>query len=158
MTLLDTVRAHGKHRKATRLELVEKVGRLERELADRESLLREAATTLGETIGERNQLQDQLDEAGIELSGEREDHDQMVARIEARHTATVAEMQREIDDLTRRLEVQCLAEAAASKTQEIDAREIQARFADGPVVSLHHSPQAADPAHVPSWAKPDPAA
>ena len=158
MTILDTVRAHGKHRKATRLELVEKVGRLERELAERESLLRAAAAELGQVVGERNQLQDQLDEAGIELSGAREDHAETVARIEARHAEVIAEMQREIDDLTRRLDVGVLAEAAASKTQEIDAREIQERFADGPVVSLHHSPQAADPAHVPSWAKPEPAA
>lgn len=142
MSILDTVRAHGKHRQLSRGELLAKVGRLERELAARDSLLLEAATTLGETTAERNQLQAQLDEAGIELSGQREDHADTVARIEARHTEITDEMQREIDDLTRRLEVQVLAEAAASQTQEIDAREIQARFADGRVVSLHHAPQA----------------
>jgi hypothetical protein len=42
-------------------------------------------------------------------------------------------------------------------TAPIDVRELRERFASGPVVSLHHSPQAANPAHVPSWAVPEPA-
>ncbi|MEU0783453.1 hypothetical protein ABZ341_18005 [Streptomyces sp. NPDC006173] len=37
-------------------------------------------------------------------------------------------------------------------TAPIDVRELRERFASGPVVSLHHSPQAGNPAHVPSWA------
>ncbi|MER5653493.1 hypothetical protein ABT076_10805 [Streptomyces sp. NPDC002131] len=43
-------------------------------------------------------------------------------------------------------------------TAPIDVRELRERFASGPVVSLHHSPQAANPAHVPSWAMAEPAA
>ncbi|MFE3678794.1 hypothetical protein [Streptomyces griseus] len=35
-------------------------------------------------------------------------------------------------------------------TAPIDVRDLQARFTAGPVVSLHHSPQAADPAHIPA--------
>ncbi|MFI7890955.1 hypothetical protein ACIFUY_06780 [Streptomyces sp. CACIS-1.16CA] len=35
-------------------------------------------------------------------------------------------------------------------TAPIDVRELQARFTAGPVVSLHHSPQAADPTHIPA--------
>lgn len=151
MTLLDTIRAHGRHRRLSPAELYTKVGRLERELAERDSLLLATATELGQLVGERNQLQADLDAAGIELSGEREDHAEAVARIEARHTETVDEMQQQIDDLTRRLEVQVLAEAAASQTQEIDAREIQERFADGPVVSLHHSPQAVTQPGQTAW-------
>lgn len=65
--------------------------------------------------------------------------------------AKLRDLRRQVDELTRRLEVQCLAESAATTTQEIDVREIQARFANGPVISLHHSPQAKNPAHVPSW-------
>lgn len=42
-------------------------------------------------------------------------------------------------------------------TAPIDVRELRERFASGPVVSLHHSPQAANPAHVPAWAVPEPA-
>lgn len=33
----------------------------------------------------------------------------------------------------------------------IDVRDLRTRFATGPVVSLHHSPQATSPAHVPAW-------
>ncbi|NUV65724.1 hypothetical protein G6W57_01160 [Streptomyces sp. CAI-121] len=35
-------------------------------------------------------------------------------------------------------------------TAPIDVRELRNRFAAGPVVSLHHSPQAADPTHIPA--------
>ncbi|MEU1443044.1 hypothetical protein [Streptomyces mirabilis] len=40
-------------------------------------------------------------------------------------------------------------------TGPIDVRELRERFASGPVVSLRHSPQAANPAHVPAWAVAD---
>lgn len=46
-------------------------------------------------------------------------------------------------------------------TAPIDVRELRERFASGPVVSLHHSPQAVDPAHIPGMAaatEPEPAA
>ncbi|WP_329217453.1 hypothetical protein [Streptomyces microflavus] len=35
-------------------------------------------------------------------------------------------------------------------TAPIDVRDLRDRFTAGPVVSLHHSPQAADPAHIPA--------
>ncbi|MDQ0694294.1 hypothetical protein [Streptomyces sp. W4I9-2] len=35
-------------------------------------------------------------------------------------------------------------------TAPIDVRDLRDRFAAGPVVSLQHSPQAADPAHIPA--------
>lgn len=41
-------------------------------------------------------------------------------------------------------------------TGPIDVRGLRERFATGPVVSLHHSPQAASPTHVPSWAETTP--
>lgn len=41
-------------------------------------------------------------------------------------------------------------------TGPIDVRDLRERFATGPVVSLHHSPQAASPTHVPSWAETTP--
>lgn len=153
MSVLDAIKSHGRHRKLTRLELAEKVSRLEREADEATCQLVALTTQVDGLKAERDQLQEQLDEAGIDLSGARVDHAQTVARIDARHTEIVAEMQQHIDDLTRRLEIGVLAEAAASKTQEIDARELQARFAEGPVVSLHHSPQADSPADTP-----DPAA
>jgi predicted nucleic acid-binding Zn-ribbon protein len=146
VSIFDTVKAHGRHRKLTRLELAEKASRLEREADEATCQLVALTTQVDGLKAERNRLQDQLDEAGIELSGAREDHADTVARTDARHAEIVAEMQQQIDDLTRRLNVGVLAGAAASETQEIDARELQDRFADGSVVSLHHSPQADVPA------------
>ncbi|WP_405944695.1 hypothetical protein [Streptomyces sp. NBC_00932] len=35
-------------------------------------------------------------------------------------------------------------------TAPVDVRDVRARFADGPVVSLRYSPLAADPAHIPA--------
>jgi seryl-tRNA synthetase len=34
-------------------------------------------------------------------------------------------------------------------TTPIDVRELRERFNTGPIVTLHHSPQAADPTHIP---------
>jgi len=146
VSILNTLVAHGRHRKLSRLELLEKVSGLEREADEATCQLVALTTQVDELKANRNQLEQQLDEAGIELSGARADHAQTVARIDARHAEIVAEMQQHIDDLTRRLNIGVLAGAAASETQEIDASELQARFADGPVVSLHHSPQADVPA------------
>lgn len=65
--------------------------------------------------------------------------------------AQLRDLEQQVVDLKRRLQVQCLAESAATTTQEIDVRDLQARFSDGPVVSLHHSPQAVvDPGQT-SW-------
>ena len=73
MSIFDTVMAHGRHRRLTRLQLMEKVGRLEREADNRTCQLVGLATEVDELRGERNQLEAQLDTAGIELSGARED-------------------------------------------------------------------------------------
>lgn len=37
-------------------------------------------------------------------------------------------------------------------TASIEYRTLRERFTAGPVVTLHRSPQAANPAHVPAWA------
>jgi predicted nucleic acid-binding Zn-ribbon protein len=64
--------------------------------------------------------------------------------------ATIRDLERQISELKERLTVAVKADAAAARTQEIDVRSLTERFASGPVVSLHHSPQAAvDPAHIP---------
>lgn len=73
MSILDTVKAHGRHRRLTRLQLMEKVGRLEREADNRTCQLVGLATEVDGLKAERSQLEAQLDTAGIELSGARED-------------------------------------------------------------------------------------
>ncbi|MFB7647192.1 hypothetical protein ACFC0S_17070 [Streptomyces sp. NPDC056084] len=70
--------------------------------------------------------------------------------------ATIRDLERQVRELEERLTVAVKADAAGSRTQEIDVRSLTERFASGSVVSLHHSPQAAaSPTHVPGWVKPD---
>ncbi len=78
------------------------------------------------------------------------------ADVEARNR-WIRDLEREVSELKRRLEVRTWAEAAAARTQEIDVRDLRERFATGPVVSLHHSPQAStNPGHgTPTWARRD---
>lgn len=151
MSLTQDIATKARHRGLTPWQLVQKIGRLEREADTRTCQLVALTTEVDGLKSERDQLEQQLDTAGIELSGEREDHARTVDRIEARHAETVDGMQRQIDDLTRRLTIGVLAEAAASQTQEIDARSLQARFADGPVVGLHNSPLAVTDPGQTSW-------
>lgn len=73
------------------------------------------------------------------------------ADVEARDR-WLKDSERELEDARRRLSISVLAESAAARTQEIDVREIRERFATGPVIALHNSPQAGDPAHVPARA------
>lgn len=47
---------------------------------------------------------------------------------------------------------------ADSDTVQIAAHGLRQHLALGPAVSLHDSPQAADPTHVPAWAEREPAA
>jgi chromosome segregation ATPase len=70
------------------------------------------------------------------------------ADVEARDR-WIKDMERELADARRRLDIGVLAEAAASRTQETDMRDLRDRFATGPVVTLNNSPQAASPTHVP---------
>lgn len=71
------------------------------------------------------------------------------ADVEARDR-WIKDMERELADARRRIDIGVLAEAAAAQTQETDMRGLRERFAAGRVVTLHHSPQAADPTHVPA--------
>jgi chromosome segregation ATPase len=60
----------------------------------------------------------------------------------------VADLEQQLADAKRRLEIGALAEAAAARTQEIPVIT--------PVVPLHQAPFATtNPAHVPSWAVAD---
>lgn len=71
------------------------------------------------------------------------------ADVEARN-GWIADLERQTAELRQRLDVSTFAEAAAARTQEIDVRSLQERFATGPVVALHQAPLAADPTHVPT--------
>ena len=65
----------------------------------------------------------------------------------------IGDLERQLAEVKRRLEIRVLAEQAVAQTQELDVRELRNRFTSGPVVTLHNSPQARRPDHVPAWAK-----
>ena len=72
------------------------------------------------------------------------------ADVETRN-GWIADLERQVTELRQRLDISTFAEAAAARTQEIDVRSLQERFATGPVVALHQAPIASvDPTHVPS--------
>lgn len=79
-----------------------------------------------------------------------------LARIDERHAETVEQMQREIDELRRRLDVAVLAEAAVTQTQPWPT--ITQRFEGGSPVRLGVALDDTvripvhDPAHIPAWA------
>lgn len=143
MSLHLPQRAPRKHRAQDRIR------QLEATVADQSMRLQAADKLI------RNVLREKSD-TYLDLRNAEQARDCADALAETR-LQQIRDLQRKVDELTRRLEVQCLAESAATRTQEIDLRELQARFTDGPVVTLHHSPQATSPAHVPSCAKPGPA-
>ncbi|MFR9796576.1 hypothetical protein ACL02U_11830 [Streptomyces sp. MS06] len=66
-----------------------------------------------------------------QLADQAADHAATVSRIDARHAATVRELERQVAELQRRLRVGALAEAAAARTQEL------------PIVRVMPLPQAA---------------
>lgn len=137
MTIAQDLRTRARHRGLTPWQLVQKIGRLEREADERTCQLVAMATDIDGLKAERNELEAQLDAAGIELSGARLDLEaaerELVELRAFRDNAlavTVPPMERDTSD------------GADQATQPIDVREIQARFATGPVVTLNHSPQA----------------
>lgn len=136
--MLTRARSLGRHRGKTPAQL-------RAELDEADCKLIELATEIDQLKAARDQLEQQLDEAGIELSGALEDL--RAAKQSIRHLdAVVLLRDTEIDKLNERIRVGIGAEHVIAKTQEIDARELQARFTEGPVVSLHHAPQADTPA------------
>lgn len=155
MVLLQDVRTKARHRGLTPWQLVQKIRRLEQGLDETTCKVIELATENDVLKAERNRLEGDFDQAAIDLSGAREDlraaEDEIAylrkrlapfLAAEANETAvTVPPMHRDTSD------------GADQATEPIDVRDLRARFAEGPVVTLHPSPQAAvDPAHVPSLA------
>ncbi|MFD7861816.1 hypothetical protein [Streptomyces sp. NPDC059783] len=67
-------------------------------------------------------------------------------------TAEVTRLRAELAN-TMRVDVPLMerdtTDGADQATAPIDARELRERFAAGPVVTLHHAPQATTPVHVP---------
>lgn len=105
-----------------------------------------ALTTEVDTLrAERDLLEQQLDQAGIDLSGALED-------LRAERAETLS-LQAVLDNATATAVPPSHRDVdpddQPTHPAGIDVRDLRARFAVGPVVSLWHSPQAADPAHIP---------
>lgn len=81
-----------------------------------------------------------------------------VAEVEAELAAQTAELNElrafkaTAEAVTVPPMVRDTSDGADQNTTPIDVRTLRERFAAGPVLHLHHSPQAADPAHIPHQA------
>ncbi|MEU6990296.1 hypothetical protein ABZ953_06495 [Streptomyces sp. NPDC046465] len=136
MSMLTRARSIGRHRGKTPAQL-------RAELDEAICIGLAQQTLIAELTAERTRLEGQLDAAGIELSGAREDL--RAARKQIRHLEAIVLLRdRKIDDLNRKIDVGVKAEHVISKTQELDGEEIRRHCATAiPVLPLHASPQAA---------------
>ena len=92
----------------------------------------------------------------LQLDEQAAEHAEVIARIDARHGEIVRGLERQIEELERRLKTRVLAESVATKTQEIPIPpDLQQRFAAGRAVTLDHSPQAVPPPALPTWTNGD---
>jgi hypothetical protein len=167
LNLIPALKGHGRRRAADKVESLREENRklLDRQLAaddyfailtaDRDHVY--AAWEFAETARQEAEmvaacLQAERDELLEECAEWRVEAQTLSARLApflaAEANATRVTVPRMVRD-TSAFEDQA--------TAPIDVRELWERFASGPVVSLHHSPQAANPAHVPSWAVVEPA-
>ncbi|NEB42336.1 hypothetical protein [Streptomyces sp. SID14515] len=153
-------RSKPKHRAA------DKVAELERQLKDQQA---ETVSAFGQLIGAADTIA--ILEADLaDVRAKRAEAEQVVVCLDADLRDRTAERDQARDEI-RQLHAQLApflaAEANANAvtvppserdttrfedqaTAPIDVRELRNRFTAGPVVSLHHSPQAADPTHIPA--------
>lgn len=135
---------------------------LDRQLAadDFFALLMNDVVATNAALEQEQRLRGEAEEAAAQMRMERdawiEEAERLAAEL-APHQAAEANANRvDVPPMVRDT-----SDFADQATTPIDVRELRERFASGPVVSLHHSPQAANPSHVPAWAvtdEPEPAA
>jgi chromosome segregation ATPase len=137
VSIAQDLRTRAKHRGMKPWELIQKIGRLEREADNLACQLVAMATEVDGLKRERNDLKDSLDAAGIERSGaledlrtEREETARLRAELANRDAITVQPMERD----TTAIEDQATAPAG------VDVRPLWEALAT-------------NPAHVPSWAR-----
>ncbi|WP_109030072.1 hypothetical protein [Streptomyces rubrogriseus] len=146
MSIAQDFRTRAKHRGLTPWQLIQKIGRLEREADNRTCLMVEMATQIDELTAERNQLEEQLDTAAIDLSTALDD-----LRISRQETA------RTQDALTATQAQLANATAVSDLPQNVATQPIPIvdRFGNGPVIRIGASPLATtDPVQVPAtWTR-----
>ncbi|MGW4825043.1 hypothetical protein ACWEP4_40575 [Streptomyces sp. NPDC004227] len=139
MSLIGDARTRISHRGMTPWQLIQKIGRLEREADEATSRIGNLTTENDGLRAERSQLEAQLRKTAVRAS---EEIRQLEGNIRLRN--------QRIADLERRVDVGVKAEHVIAKTQELDPEEIRRHC----VMPLWRSPLA-NPAHVPTWARDD---
>lgn len=148
MSVTQDLRTRARHRGMTPWQLVQKIGRLEREADTTTCLLVGMATTADRLTAERNLLEAQIDTAGIELSAARTDcqelHDE-VLRLRAQLAPYLAA---EANDraVTVPPMVRDTAAVEDQATGPIYVRPLWQALGIGPAT-------ATSPAHIPYWAE-----
>lgn len=150
MSVIQDLRTRGRHRGLTSFQLIQKIGRLEREADDRTCQLVELATEIDSLKAERAAIEAQLDAAGIEVSAVRLDcqelHDE-VLRLRAQLAPYLA-AKANAEAITVPMAVRDTSAFEDQATDPIDVRPLwDALNIAGPVVD------ATSPGHVPSWAE-----
>ncbi|WP_432027406.1 hypothetical protein [Streptomyces sp. 1222.5] len=128
MSITQDLRTRAKHRGKTPWQLVQTIGRLERQADVRECELVGLATRVSELYAERNQLEQQLDEAGIELSGAREDLRQAREELAAYRAAEANATRVDVPPMVRDT-----SDPADQATAPIDVRPLWEALGVGPV-------------------------
>jgi nucleotide-binding universal stress UspA family protein len=137
VTIAQDLRTRAKHRGKTPWQLVQTIGRLEREADAKDCDLVAMATRIAELTAERNQLEQQLDTAAVDYSTALDD-----LRIARNETARTQEA------LTA-TKAQLANATAVSDLPQHTGQGLQQRFEQGPAVRLGASPMAVtDPGRI----------
>lgn len=95
-------------------------------------------------------LRQEAEVAAAQMRMQRDEHAEAIARIDERHGETVRELEAQIAELKRRLDVGVLAESVVTTTQELSLEQIRQHC----VMPLQQAPFATT---GPGWAPPAPA-
>ncbi|MFJ2961230.1 hypothetical protein ACIPIC_02835 [Streptomyces collinus] len=137
MSVVQDLRTRAKHRGFTPWQLIQKIGRLEREADAKDCDLVAMATRIAELTAERNQLEEQLDTAAVDYSTALDD-----LRIARNETARTQEA------LTA-TKAQLANATAVSDLPKHTGQGLQQRFEQGPAIRLGASPMAVtDPGRI----------
>lgn len=145
MSILSTARRVARHRSATPAELREE----NRLLLAREVAAADFFALLirdrDEVYAAWQQSQQRAADAELVVVCQQGDIEELAAEVTALKAQLANASRVDVPPMERDTR-----HGADQATTPIDVRELRDRFNAGPVVTLHHSPQAANPAHVPA--------
>jgi len=151
--LIPALRGNGSRRAASPAELRDENRKLlNRQMAadDYFALLVQDRAEVYACWEDERRKRQEADQAAAQMQSERDEAIATVQRIDDHYNATIVQLQNELAEAERRLEIGVMAEAAAARTQEIDVRDLRDNYADG-VLTLqqaHCIGPVLDPGHV----------